>query len=476
VLATVWTKSAPDGKRLGSRARMQGRQEMVRRSEPNPASRVHVADVMWSPCMDDPSIRDQVAERPAKRDRAADEAAQVGPQRSAFLNPDLFLLLPQAYGSAPRSRIFQSWFLGGFECSTHRRSDGRRLDLTASTRHDANAGADYAMLAEHGIRTVRDGLRWHLIEVAPGRYDWSSFLPMLRAARDTGTQVIWDLAHYGWPDDIDIWSPAFVERFGRFAGEAARIVREETGGVPFYVPVNEVSFWAWAGGDVAYMNPMAEDRGPELKEVLVRAAITAIEAVRSVEPRARFVHAEPAIHVHPKSNAWADRKSAREYTTAVYEVWDWISGRLRPELGGRPDYLDIVGVNYYAHNQWIDDGTWIEVDHPLFRPVHQILRDIHARYRRPMVITETGIEAGERAAWLRFMGGEVAQARALSVPIEGICLYPITDYPGWLDDRQCPTGLFGYVAADGTRPVHQPLADELFFQQHDAGRSRRRNG
>lgn len=426
--------------------------------------------------MDDPSIRDQVAERPAKRDRAADEAAQVGPQRSAFLNSDLLLPLPQAYGSAPRSRIFQSWFLGGFECSTHRRSDGRRLDLTASTRHDANASADYAMLAEHGIRTVRDGLRWHLIEVAPGRYDWSSFLPMLRAARDTGTQVIWDLAHYGWPDDIDIWSPAFVERFGRFAGEAARIVREETGGVPFYVPVNEVSFWAWAGGDVAYMNPMAEDRGPELKEVLVRAAITAIEAVRSVEPRARFVHAEPAIHVHPKSNAWADRKSAREYTTAMYEVWDWISGRLRPELGGRPDYLDIVGVNYYAHNQWIDDGTWIEVDHPLFRPVHQILRDIHARYRRPMVITETGIEAGERAAWLRFIGGEVAQARALSVPIEGICLYPITDYPGWLDDRQCPTGLFGYVAADSTRPVHQPLADELFFQQRDAVRSRRRNG
>ena len=66
------------------------------------------------------------------------------------------------------------------------------------------------MLAEHGIRTVRDGLRWHLIETAPGRYDWSSFLPMLRAARDTGTQVIWDLAHYGWPDDLDIWSPAFV--------------------------------------------------------------------------------------------------------------------------------------------------------------------------------------------------------------------------------------------------------------------------
>jgi hypothetical protein len=34
----------------------------------------------------------------------------------------------------------------------------------------------------HGLLTVRDGLRWHLIEREPGRYDWSSWLPMLEAA------------------------------------------------------------------------------------------------------------------------------------------------------------------------------------------------------------------------------------------------------------------------------------------------------
>jgi hypothetical protein len=159
----------------------------------------------------------------------------------------------------------------------------------------------------------------------------------------------------------------------------------------------------------------------------------------------------------------------------MFEVWDWIAGRGRPELGGRPDYLDIVGVNYYAHNQWVDGGTWIEVDHPRFRPVHRILADIHARYRRPLVITETGIEADERARWLRFIGAEVAQARALGVPIEGVCLYPVTDYPGWLDDRPCPTGLLGYASDDGTRPVYGPLADELALQQGPAEVRRRRD-
>src|SRR5215211_9165747 len=149
---------------------------------------------------------DRSAERDRfKRDRAADEASHAQPHRSAFLNPHARRPLPQTFGPVPTSRLFQSWFIGGFECSTHRRRDGRRLDLLASTRHDVNAAADYRMLAEHGIRTVRDGLRWHLIETTPGHYDWSSFLPMLRASRQASVQVIWDLCHYGWPPDITFW-------------------------------------------------------------------------------------------------------------------------------------------------------------------------------------------------------------------------------------------------------------------------------
>src|SRR5690606_1312019 len=114
-------------------------------------------------------------------------------------------------------RLLESFLMGGFECSSHRRNDGQRLDLLAATGHDRWARSDYRRLSEAGMRTVRDGLRWHLIETRPGHYDWSSFVPMLRAAREGQMQVIWDLCHYGFPDDLDIWRPAFVERFARFA-------------------------------------------------------------------------------------------------------------------------------------------------------------------------------------------------------------------------------------------------------------------
>ena len=65
--------------------------------------------------------------------------------------------------------LFDSFFMAGFECSTHRRRDGRRLDLIAATGHDRFVGPGLsARMPGTACATVRDGLRWHLIETAPG--------------------------------------------------------------------------------------------------------------------------------------------------------------------------------------------------------------------------------------------------------------------------------------------------------------------
>ncbi|WP_426149407.1 beta-glucosidase [Pseudomonas sp. DC3000-4b1] len=353
-----------------------------------------------------------------------------------------------------RPELLASFVMGGFECSSCRRADGRRLDLLASTGHARHAEADYLALRAEGIATVRDGLRWHLIEQRPGVYDWSSFDLLLDAAERTGTQVIWDICHYGYPDDLDIWQPAFVERFARFAGEAARHVRERSDSVPFYCPINEISFWAWAGGDVSYFNPSRERRGMELKHQLVRASIAAIEAIRAVEPRARFVQADPLINVVPAPDRPQDGESAESYRQAQFEAWDLLSGRAWPGLGGREAYLDILGLNFYPHNQWYLGGAQIPRGHPDYRPFLAMLKEAHLRYGRPMIITETGAEGDGREPWLDYMGEQVDQALAAGVPLEGLCLYPVLDYPGWDDDRHCHTGLLGFPDAQGCRPVH----------------------
>ncbi len=375
--------------------------------------------------------------------------------------------------------LFPSFFIGGFECSTHRLASGVRLDMVAATGHDRHVVADFERLRAHGIRTAREGIRWHLIEPTPGRFDFSGALAILRAARDAGIQVIWDLLHYGWPDDVDIWGPAFVDRFARLAREFAGVLADEWPGVAWLAPVNEVSFLAWMGGEVARINPFGRSRGAELKDQLVRASIAAIREVREVLPSARFAQIEPIFHVIPHPDRPAEAGPAEAYRLAQYEVWDKLSGRLSPDLGGRPEYLDVLGVNYYPWNQWIfegptSEGTGIGPAHPGYRPFREMLLENSERYGRPLFVAETGTEGDARAGWLGHVGGEVRAAIRGGADVAGLCLYPILNFPGWDNGRDCQNGLWDRADEDGNRPIHRPLADELERQRRLFSRERRR--
>jgi hypothetical protein len=66
--------------------------------------------------------------------------------------------------TSSQNTLFPSFFIGGFECSTHRLRNGRGLDLIHRTQHDRFADEDYRRLRQSGILTARDGFRWHLIE------------------------------------------------------------------------------------------------------------------------------------------------------------------------------------------------------------------------------------------------------------------------------------------------------------------------
>jgi hypothetical protein len=101
---------------------------------------------------------------------------------------------------------------------------------------------------------------------------------------------------------------------------------------------------------------------------------------------------------------------------------------------------------------------------PRYRPVSEMLQEVYGRYRRPIFVAETGIEDDTRPAWLRYISKEVFTAIAAGVPVEGVCLYPIVNHPGWGDDRHCYNGMFDYADAEGHRAVFQPLADEVARQ------------
>jgi hypothetical protein len=209
------------------------------------------------------------------------------------------------------------------------------------------------------------------------------------------------------------------------------------------------------------------------------------------------VHIDPIIHVVPDLARPQDAGAAESYRTSMFQGWDMLSGRLAPELGGKPEYLDIVGVNYYSDNQWnLGDrerkrieaernkrerklgerdrnpgdgdeslgGRTLEFGNDRYRPFSRILLDVHERYQCPLFVAETGAEGSARAAWLHYIADETRDAIALGVPVEGICIYPILNYAGWENERPCETGVLGALDEHGRRRIYRRLADEIARQ------------
>src|SRR5436190_6173466 len=174
----------------------------------------------------------------------------------------------------------------------------------------------------------------------------------------------------------------------------AQSLRNEPDEPGFFVPVNEISFFSWAAGDEGSIFPFAHGRGYELKSQLVRATFATIDAIRIVMPAARFVQVDPIIHVIAANKRPEDIPAAEAYRLSQFQAWDMLTGDLAPELGGRKKYLDIVGVNFYPHNQWfynlsghrrIRKFTPISRQHSRYRPLREMLAEVYERYRRPLI-------------------------------------------------------------------------------------------
>jgi beta-glucosidase/6-phospho-beta-glucosidase/beta-galactosidase len=361
-------------------------------------------------------------------------------------------------------KTFASFFQAGFECSSHRRRDGVRLDLIRATGHDKHVLQDYRLCRQLGFSTLRDGLRWHLIEQSPGKYDWSSWLPALEAAELTGVQIIWDLFHYGSPDHVDQAANDFPERFTDFALAALEVQQSVSGRPPFVCPLNEINFLSWAVDDEYFPRVGPNERG-WFKRQLVSTAVMSARAIKQRWPKSTIVWAEPLIHIAPHDRRRRTVRAAEQNLQGMYEAYDWIMGLAEPELGGDPSLVDLIGLNFYPHNQWYYKGPTIPMGHHEYRPLADMLVEMAERYGKPVFLSETGAEGSGKPSWLHYVCNEVRDAMSRGADIRGICWYPITAYPGWDNSRHAETGLLSTVVADGTRHVDEGLLTEFEVQR-----------
>ena len=191
----------------------------------------------------------------------------------------------------------------------------------------------------------------------------------------------------------------------------------------------------------------------------------ASRAIKQRWPASTIVWAEPLIHIAPHDRRRSTIRAAGQNLQGMYQAYDWIMGLAEPELGGDRSLVDVVGWNFYPHNQWYFQGPTIPMGHHEYRPLADMLVEVAERYGKPLFISETGAEGSGRPAWLHYVCDEVRAAQARGADVRGICMYPVTAYPGWDNSRHCEVGLFSPVGSDGKRHVYEPLKEELERQR-----------
>lgn len=355
---------------------------------------------------------------------------------------------------------FSSFVWAGYECTYARNEVPERIDMLAASRHDEYCRIDYHLVKELGITTVREGLSWHQIDKGDGEYDFSRFESMMRIAKEENIQQIWDLNHFDFPDYIDPFSDRFVRQFAEYAKYALEKIRRYQEGPLYIAPINEISFFAWIGGDLGVWAPYKKgrDNGVSFKKQLAKASIAAMEAIWHEDASVRFIHIDPFMRRFAKKPANTKAiEHVEEFNEIVrFEAWDMIAGRTYPELGGNPKYLDIIGINYYFHNQeFVLSKGSDAISHQAMEweseyriPFWHMIKDVYDRYKRPIVITETGSFGDIRADWWKRTLKEIQDGVEQRLPIYGVCAYPTVDRPNSVNYLVRRSGLWDFEDDD----------------------------
>ncbi|UOE52445.1 amine oxidase [Mucilaginibacter sp. SMC90] len=371
---------------------------------------------------------------------------------------------------------FWSFWMGGFECSDQLNSFGDRVDLLRTTKHLERIDEDYFNLARFGIRTVREGIRWSKVEKNPFSYDFSEVAVMLDAGKHCGIQQIWDICHFGFPNDLSPLHPHFTRRFSALCVAFVVFYRErEPLETLIITPINEVSFISWLGGEAGGTSPFCNGQGWQVKYALMRAYIQGIKQMKAIDPNILIMTTEPLVNMVPPLDATdLEKQQAAAANLEQFQSLDILAGKVCPELGGSPELLDLLGFNYYYNNQWVlgfgEFLPWVnDQDDDRWKPLSELLIMAYARYRKPVLVSETSHPGEDRPLWIEFIGRQCREVIDLGIPLLGVCLYPIIDRPDW-DDLQNwhHSGLWDeefLLNGESVRQLNKPYATALLDAQ-----------
>jgi beta-glucosidase/6-phospho-beta-glucosidase/beta-galactosidase len=335
----------------------------------------------------------------------------------------------------------------------------RALDEYELTQHYHRWSEDLGLAAATGATAIRYGFPWYRLNPAPGRFVWDWADRVVDRLDELGLEAIVDLVHYGTPLWLD---NAFLNTDfpARLAEYAAALAERYRGRLRAWTPLNEPQITAMHCGEQGIWPPRltGHDGYVKLVRAIVRGVVAAQRAVAEVSGgRASFVHVDATFRYVGETGPFAEEVEllrARQFLIqdllcGTVDDGHPLAGYLREHgLGdddlawcaANPAQPDVLGINYYPHLTTTEyrAGEVLPVER---RPrcdgwttgLEELLGAFAARYRRPLMITETSVLGGveQRLAWLDASLELVAGLRDRGLEVVGYTWWPLFDLVGW---------------------------------------------
>jgi len=337
-------------------------------------------------------------------------------------------------------------FIGGFESTYQPAFD---VDVAETTGHIARWRADLELLASCGVSRLRYPVRWHRVERERGQFDWRETDEVFAWMRDNGLRPIPDLLHHtSYPRWL---KRGFADR--RFGPSYLRYVEAFATRYPWieaYTLFNEPFTTFFLCGHEGVWPPGL--RGLKGFLTLARNVMPALteasRACRELLPRARHLYVdtcEQATAATPSARPVADLANDRRFFLldlflgrTLDRSRPFVAQVLRsggePLLGLQAGHVDVLGLDYYAHNQWqyqFSGRGLASAPDPI--PLSDLIGEYWDRYGLPCILGETNVRgfASDRASWLKYTLEQCEIAARRGVPVEGYCWFPFVDSCDW---------------------------------------------
>ncbi len=316
---------------------------------------------------------------------------------------------------------------------------------------------DVAILNKIGVNHYRFGIEWGRVEPRAGEFNEAAiqqYVGMARKLKAAGIEPIVTLWHFTFPDwlydsdqknrsnflnpDVE---PAWREYVTRMVTALAPYVRT-------YVPQNEPNGDLYIGYFGGHWPPgllLTPGALKEATKVAVAMYREAAEIIRDIRPDAIVM----GIYSIPN---W--RRNFRQDPTAF--VYNMMQRQNFDHLDQVADVTDVIGVNYYYSqdasvtrfirrpegelaSNYTQNGWEIDPE-----GLYAVLKQVDARYGKPIVITENGIGTQSEQKKIRYFREHVNQMRRAmndGVDVRGYMPWTLIDNYEWAEGYAANFGL-----------------------------------